>query len=52
MLNSKDKFQLYKGDCLEIMKNIESNSVNLVLIDPPYNISKDKKWDKWKTTNA
>ena len=52
MLNSKDKFQLYKGDCLEIMKNIESNSVNLVLIDPPYNINKDKKWDKWKTVDA
>ena len=34
------------------MKNIESNSVNLVLIDPPYNIGKDKKWDKWKTVDA
>lgn len=43
---------LRHGDCLEILKNIESNSVNLVLIDPPYNISKDKKWDKWKTVDA
>ena len=45
MIETKDNIQLFKGDCLEIMKNIESNSVNLVLIDPPYNISKDKKWD-------
>ena len=52
MLDVKDKVQLYKGDCLEIMKDIESNSVNLVLIDPPYNIGKDKKWDKWKTVDA
>ena len=43
---------LRHGDCLEILKNIESNSVNLVLIDPPYNISKNKKWDKWKTVDA
>lgn len=43
---------LRHGDCLEVLKNIESNSVNLVLIDPPYNIGKDKKWDKWKTVNA
>ena len=52
MLETKDNIKLFKGDCLEIMKNIESNSVNLVLIDPPYNIGKDKKWDKWKTVDA
>lgn len=42
--------ELYCGDCLEIMKNIPDNSINLVLIDPPYNIGKDK-WDKWKTVD-
>ena len=45
-----DKYELYQGDCLEVMKNIPSKSINLVLIDPPYNIGKDK-WDKWKTTD-
>ena len=40
--------QLYKGDCLEVMKGIPSKSVDLALIDPPYNISK-AEWDKWKT---
>ena len=52
MIETKEKIQLFKGDCLEIMKNIESDSINLVLIDPPYNIGKDKKWDKWKTVDA
>ena len=52
MLGTKDNIQLFKGDCLEVMKDIESNSINLVLIDPPYNIGKDKKWDKWKTVDA
>lgn len=43
-----DRYELYNGDCLEVMKSIPDKSVNLVLIDPPYNIGKDK-WDKWKT---
>ena len=38
------------GDCLEVMKTIPDKSINLVLIDPPYNIKK-AKWDKWKTVN-
>ena len=42
-------FELIKGDCLEKMQNIPDRSVDLVVIDPPYNIGKDKKWDKWET---
>ena len=30
---------LYNGDCLEFIKTIESNSVDLILTDPPYNIA-------------
>ena len=46
---AKDRtYKLYQGDCLEVMKNIPSKSINLVIIDPPYNIGKDK-WDKWDT---
>lgn len=37
--------QLYNGDCLEIMKKLSDNSVDLVLTDPPYNIGK-AHWDK------
>ena len=32
-------------DCLEIMRNIPDNSVDLIVTDPPYNINKDD-WDK------
>ncbi len=31
------------GDCLEVLKTIPSNSIDLVLTDPPYNISSDLK---------
>ena len=33
-----DKGMLFNGDCLEIMKNIRNNSIDLVLTDPPYGI--------------
>jgi len=39
--------RLIHGDCLEVMKDIPDNSINLCLFDPPYNIGK-AKWDKWK----
>ena len=42
------RYKLYQGDCLEIMKDIPNKTIDLVLIDPPYNIGKDK-WDKWDT---
>lgn len=29
-------YKLYQGDCLEVMKNIEDRSVDLVVTDPPY----------------
>ena len=33
-------------DCIEGMKNMPDNSVDLVIADPPYNLSKGAKW-KW-----
>lgn len=43
------KFELWQGDCLELMKNIPDGSVDLVLTDPPYGTMKgidDKhNWD-------
>jgi len=32
---------IYCGDCLEVMKEIPDKSIDLVLTDPPYNISKE-----------
>lgn len=40
---------LRNGDCLEIMKEIDDKSIDLILMDPPYNIGKSKEWDKWET---
>ena len=30
---------LKKGDCLEVIKEIPNKSVDLIIIDPPYNIN-------------
>ena len=35
---------LHNGDCLEVMKSIPSQSVDMVLTDPPYATTKNK-WD-------
>ena len=32
--------ELWQGDCLELMKNIPDKSIDLILTDPPYLISK------------
>ena len=31
--------KLLHGDCLDLLDNIENNSIDLILTDPPYNIS-------------
>ena len=37
---------LHLGDCLEVMKSMPDNSVDLVLTDPPYGLAfMGKKWD-------
>lgn len=38
--------RIFNMDCLEGMKNMTDNSVDLVIADPPYNLSKGSKW-KW-----
>ena len=40
---------IYNCECINKMKDIPDKSVNLVVIDPPYNIGKDKAWDSRKT---
>ena len=37
---------IFNMDCLEGMKNMPDNSVDLVIADPPYNLSKGAEW-KW-----
>ena len=39
--------QIICGDCLEVMKFIPDESIDLVLTDPPYGINhKKQEWDK------
>ena len=38
--------QLFCGDCLERMKEIETSSIDLVLVDPPYDIKNTKAGGK------
>jgi len=40
--------ELHNGDCLEIMKSIPSQSVDMVLTDPPYNISQDYDFSRMR----
>ena len=36
--------KLFKGDCLELMTQIEDESIDLVLADPPFGVT-DNQWD-------
>jgi DNA modification methylase len=38
--------KLYEGDCLEVLKQLETNSIHAVITDPPYGLAfMNKKWD-------
>jgi DNA modification methylase len=38
--------KIYQGDCLEVMKTFEDNSIDAIVTDPPYGLSfMGKKWD-------
>ena len=42
------------GDCLDVMKCLKSNSINLIFADAPYNIGKNfgNNIDKWENVQA
>jgi len=38
--------KIHQGDCLELMKKLEDNSVDAIITDPPYNLGfMGKDWD-------
>lgn len=50
-------FELYNGDCLEVMKQIPDHSIDMILCDLPYGTTKnawdsiiplDKLWEQYK----
>ena len=40
--------QIYQMDCLDFLRCIQDNSVDLAIIDPPYNMNK-ASWDTFKS---
>lgn len=45
-MKTLDIDKIYDIDCIEGMKNLPTNSVDLIIADPPYNLSKGGAW-KW-----
>lgn len=39
------KNKIYLGDCLDVMKTMQSNSVDCVITSPPYWLQRDYGWD-------
>ena len=37
--------EIYLGDCIQIMKDIDNSSIDIILTDLPYNVTKNK-WDQ------
>jgi len=52
IIGSVELDRIYQMDCVEGMRLLPDDSVALIVIDPPYNIGKDKRWDKWKTVDS
>jgi DNA modification methylase len=47
LIKNKMNEKIILGDCLENLINIEDNSIDLIAIDPPYEIDYDNlEWDK------
>lgn len=48
---SNNNGRIFHGDALEVLQQIPDESVDLIFVDPPYNIGKNfaGRKDKWKT---
>ena len=50
MLNNEIIFNYQNQSCFEYIKNIKDNSIDLILIDPPYEISRDTNFASGEKT--
>jgi DNA modification methylase len=55
-MNKIKRYELHYGDCLDIMKDIQDKSIDLILCDPPYGttacrwdsiIDLEKMWEQY-----
>lgn len=44
--------KILNGDVMEMLAQIEDNSIDLLCTDPPYFILKDQEWDQFKDMNS
>ena len=53
-VHNKEERTVILGDSIEVMKNIKSESIDLIFADEPYNIGKDfgNNKDSWSTTES
>lgn len=66
-MNTLEINKIHKGDCIEILKTLPSNSIDLIFADPPYNMQTDgellrtdgsvfsgvdDKWDKFDSMES
>lgn len=45
MFEANQATELWRGDCLELMKNIPDGSVDMILCDLPYGVTARNRWD-------
>ena len=45
-----ESIKLYNMDCFHFLEKVEDGSINLVLIDPPYNISRESNFSSGSVT--
>lgn len=46
-------FQIIQGDCLDVMRSMDENSIDAIITDPPYYRVKNLPWDKqWNSADA
>ena len=50
-MNNFQQNQIIHGDCLAGLRSLPANSVDLILADPPYNLSKGGTW-KWDNSTS
>ena len=43
---------ILKGDCFELIKNVKNKSVDLILVDPPYLISKSSGFSNYSDNTS
>jgi len=53
-IESSNNSMAILGDSIEVLKKFESKSIDLIFVDPPYNINKDfgNNKDKWESIPA